>query len=215
MSADAAAKRAELIAARKAGQQSTAFGEAARLAEAVEWMRANTWSDFYASVLSQFDQRGELSEKQVDAVLRGKVKQLAKRAAKPAAAIAIAVDVAELAAMFARVAESLKFPKLVFDGIALSLAGANSKNAGSIYVKAGREYEADYYGKITGGIFVPVSGCPDHVGPRLVEISANPAEQFRLSGIETGECCCCGRELTNPESIAAGIGPICAGRWFG
>lgn len=28
-----------------------------------------------------------------------------------------------------------------------------------------------------------------------------------------GHCCCCGRLLTVPESIATGIGPICAG-WY-
>ena len=27
-----------------------------------------------------------------------------------------------------------------------------------------------------------------------------------------GYCCCCGRLLTTPESVAAGIGPVCAGR---
>jgi hypothetical protein len=27
-----------------------------------------------------------------------------------------------------------------------------------------------------------------------------------------GACCVCGRTLTNPDSIEAGIGPICAGR---
>ncbi len=27
-----------------------------------------------------------------------------------------------------------------------------------------------------------------------------------------GKCCCCGRQLTDPISIAAGIGPECAGR---
>lgn len=32
-------------------------------------------------------------------------------------------------------------------------------------------------------------------------------------GIRTGICCVCGRLLTNPESIALGIGPVCAGRF--
>lgn len=33
-------------------------------------------------------------------------------------------------------------------------------------------------------------------------------------GHETGACMCCGRTLTNPESIALGIGPICRDKWF-
>jgi hypothetical protein len=27
-----------------------------------------------------------------------------------------------------------------------------------------------------------------------------------------GRCCCCGRALTTPESIASGIGPVCAAK---
>lgn len=27
-----------------------------------------------------------------------------------------------------------------------------------------------------------------------------------------GRCCCCGKKLTTPESVTAGIGPICAER---
>lgn len=37
-------------------------------------------------------------------------------------------------------------------------------------------------------------------------------ESTAAYGRETGQCGQCGRTLTNPESIAAGIGPICAGR---
>lgn len=36
------------------------------------------------------------------------------------------------------------------------------------------------------------------------------AKQF---GRVSGNCMVCGRELTNPESIEAGIGPVCAGKW--
>lgn len=39
-------------------------------------------------------------------------------------------------------------------------------------------------------------------------------ELLSTHGRETGICSCCGRTLTNPESIAAGIGPICASGWI-
>lgn len=39
------------------------------------------------------------------------------------------------------------------------------------------------------------------------KISLDDAAQF---GIAHGVCLCCGRTLTAPESVAAGIGPICA-----
>jgi len=38
-------------------------------------------------------------------------------------------------------------------------------------------------------------------------------EDAKRFGRESGRCMVCGRELTNPESIEAGIGPVCAGKW--
>lgn len=32
-------------------------------------------------------------------------------------------------------------------------------------------------------------------------------------GKDTGRCVCCGKKLTNPDSIALGIGPECAKSW--
>lgn len=37
-------------------------------------------------------------------------------------------------------------------------------------------------------------------------------EEAAAYGRRTGVCCNCGRELTDPASIEAGIGPVCAGR---
>jgi hypothetical protein len=39
-------------------------------------------------------------------------------------------------------------------------------------------------------------------------------EEAKAFGALYGTCCCCGRTLTNEESIENGIGPICAGKWF-
>lgn len=52
-------------------------------------------------------------------------------------------------------------------------------------------------------------------GP-LRNLSADTVVTLELAkqyGLETGRCCMCSRELTNPDSIAAGIGPICASRF--
>ena len=38
-------------------------------------------------------------------------------------------------------------------------------------------------------------------------------EQAAAYGRRSGRCCCCGRELTDPASIAAGIGPVCAAKF--
>ncbi len=37
-------------------------------------------------------------------------------------------------------------------------------------------------------------------------------EQAKAYGRKTGRCMVCGRKLTHPASIAAGIGPVCAGK---
>jgi hypothetical protein len=43
----------------------------------------------------------------------------------------------------------------------------------------------------------------------LDEFERDPAAALKAHGIATGSCGCCGRELTDPESIERGIGPIC------
>lgn len=45
---------------------------------------------------------------------------------------------------------------------------------------------------------------------RIVEVT--PLEACKAYGRQIGECGKCHRTLTNPDSIAAGIGPVCAGR---
>lgn len=37
-------------------------------------------------------------------------------------------------------------------------------------------------------------------------------EDAKAFGVETGLCCVCGAFLTDPKSVTAGIGPVCAGR---
>ena len=44
------------------------------------------------------------------------------------------------------------------------------------------------------------------------ELSRMTPEQARFYGRQTGRCVICQRELTDPQSVVAGIGPVCAGR---
>jgi hypothetical protein len=46
----------------------------------------------------------------------------------------------------------------------------------------------------------------------LDEIARDPKAALEAYGHELGQCGVCNRTLTNPESIEAGIGPICAAR---
>lgn len=183
----------------------------------IEGLRALTgWNSFAADLVRQFEERGSLSDKQVAAgisQIEKAAKRDAERAAQKAAekATAPVVDLANVRAMF-EVAKSngLKKPGLWFGDLKISEAPATGRNAGALYVKQNGEYA----GKIDGSTFHPGWGVKQ--GPiveALLEIAANPADVLRVKGKQTGKCCCCGRELTDPESVANGIGPICATNW--
>ena len=106
----------------------------------------------------------------------------------------------------------LKRPRLVFGEIALSQAAPDSRNPGMVYVK----FEGSYAGKITtDGKFLPIRSCPEQVADLVKELGeGDMLAKAKAYGIQTGNCCCCNRELTDPVSVANGIGPVCEGRWF-
>lgn len=56
---------------------------------------------------------------------------------------------------------------------------------------------------------------PAAIKAALDEIERDPLAAIKAHGIATGRCGCCGRELTDPDSIALGIGPICADKLGG
>jgi hypothetical protein len=64
-----------------------------------------------------------------------------------------------------------------------------------------------YLGKVTPQRLD--SRLADDVKSVLLEAAADPLTAAVRYGRETGACSCCGRDLTNAQSIAAGIGPIC------
>jgi hypothetical protein len=74
-------------------------------------------------------------------------------------------------------------------------------------------------GKWAGRTFVSQMASDDELPVRdaitrnaILEIIArDPREAMIRYGLEIGRCGRCGRTLTKPESIAAGIGPVCAG----
>lgn len=49
-------------------------------------------------------------------------------------------------------------------------------------------------------------------GTILARLSDNPATYSAEYGKHTGTCGVCSRPLSDPESVARGIGPVCAGR---
>lgn len=49
---------------------------------------------------------------------------------------------------------------------------------------------------------------------RVLDFAGAPEAQMKLGGILTGNCCICGKVLTDPHSIEYGIGPECRAGWL-
>lgn len=65
-----------------------------------------------------------------------------------------------------------------------------------------------YLGKVTRSALD--SRLSDDIKEVLIAASGDPLTAAIKYGKVSGECSCCGRELTDPRSIERGIGPICA-----
>lgn len=180
----------------------------------IEFLEANQWSDFLCNVLSSYHKYGSLTDKQVAAVLTQQAKQAARQEqrAREQEARKVDVDLSPIKAMFDTAREAgLKRTKYRAEGLVLFPAGVNSQNAGAIYVT--RDSDEQYLGKVIGGKFLPVWEAKEEDKAAVLRIAENPKEAAVRWGKKTGRCSCCGRELTDPNSIAAGIGPICATKW--
>lgn len=177
-----------------------------------------SWNSFADSLGRYAEKNDTLSPKQFAAAERAAVKHAAKADAPVDAdePIAISADALQpiLTAFACASASGLKKPKMRFDGFSLTLAPATGKNAGDIYVKRGDEW----VGRIakTGQYIKPygVSAETNSImDAKIAEVADNPMEAAVAYGRLTGNCSCCGRALTDPESVRRAIGPICAKRF--
>lgn len=183
----------------------------------IDLLRDMSWSDIGRDMLRQYNERGALTENQVAAIYRIAAKAAETKAKREAekleaqAARTSVVDLSPIHAMFDKAREN-GLSKLAYraEGLVLTPAKASGRNPGAIYVKSS---SGDYMGKVVGTSFIAVSSAPATIKPTLEAIAANPSEVAKAYGKKTGICSCCGRELTDPSSIAAGIGPICATKW--
>ena len=165
-----------------------------------------TWNSFAASLIEQIATKGSLSEKQMFAASAMLMKIKQTQADKKSNLVSI--DLSNVKKIFDKAHEAIKTPKFRVDNIVLSRAPDSGANAGAIYVKV----DGEYAGKVTGGYFVPCR-APEGTLEKLQEIAKDPLGSAVAYGKRTGNCSCCGRELTKHDSIEKGIGPICAERW--
>lgn len=169
----------------------------------IKWIIANAGTnDFARSLDQQLIRTGNLSENQIAAVTR--------QLNRPAAATIEVGNVGKMQEAFASAIENgLKRPKMRLSGFVLKLAPATGRNKGAIYVTSSDEY----LGKIADGTFAASRDCTPAQQAAIVAMCADPLAAAVAYGRETGQCACCGRELTDPESIERGIGPICAEKY--
>ena len=123
---------------------------------------------------------------------------------------AVTVDMTKITEALSHASRNLRRPKLWLGDLVVYPAAAHSQNAGCLYVKQGRGETGIYLGKIAGTKFIRSRECTDAQETFLLESAKDPHAAAVLHGKLTGCCACCGRELTNPESVARGIGPVCA-----
>lgn len=211
----AAAKRE--AAARAAVQAATAWLEANPVE--AEWLRQPVTGSFtfHADMLAALLKYGHLTEKQEAAVRKAAANSAARKAqwaAEKAAREegAAVLTMARIRAAFDAARQHLKRPKLRIADVQFSLAPASGRNAGCIYVV--RASDDTYLGKITPeDKFLTSRECTSADSATVARVAADPAAAATAHGHEYGYCACCARELTNPESVARGIGPICAEKW--
>jgi hypothetical protein len=184
------------------------------------WMLANPTFEFAVSLKAGVEKHGQLTERQLEAAQRCVAKSVARREQRQAEAQSRATDIdcTKIAEAFARAkVNGLKKPKMFVTGLKFSLAPDHGKNAGSIYVTGAKGTAADgerqYLGKITGNVYAPTSEATPELIAKVVLVAADPGAAAKAYGLQVGECSCCGRELTDAESIKAGIGPVCATKY--
>lgn len=175
------------------------------------WMDGSTFPPAI-DMRNKLEKYGSLFDSSIEAARR----MIAKRDAAMAAAktdrterenAAQTVNVDALTEAFAKAAQSNKRVDLWIGTVKIYPANPGSKWEGSLYV---RDKAADkYLGRVTAGRFVPSrDGQPREA--ELLEIMQDPKAAAIKHGRLTGACSVCGRTLTDADSIAAGIGPICA-----
>lgn len=181
----------------------------------IEFFRENSeWSDFFRSLLDSFNKYGSLTENQTRAGRASMERTIQSRKEKEKAREEqkVVVDLAPIKSMFdTAVASGLKRTKYRAEGLELTRAPDTGRNPGAIYVN--RISDNEYVGKVVRGKFEPVRSTVEEDKLSILRIAENPSEAAVRWGQKTGTCSCCGRELTDPASIAAGIGPICATKW--
>lgn len=179
------------------------------------WIQASKETFGFALAMEvAIDKYGSLTPSQLSAVQRcvqRSEQRESDKAARQQAQLprAEALDLAKvLQAIQAGKASGLKWVRLRFDGVTIEEA---AKHPGVLYIKRG-DQDRTYLGKVVDGRFLPSRDCNQDDQQKIRLIAADPFAAAKVYGNITNNCCVCGKELSNKESVELGIGPICGKR---
>jgi DNA-directed RNA polymerase subunit RPC12/RpoP len=214
-----ATKKTDLLAAGIADFQAEYPESYSAMQKAFDDMQHDRYADnFFVSLYGSLHKYGSLTPNQLGAMHRALVRKTEKDAAYQQSKVirdeaALAVDLSSIKEMFDKaVANGYKRPAYRAEGLIINRAPDSGSNPGALYVKGA---DGTYFGKVTDLKFLGVRAATEAgVDAKLLTIAADPKAAAVAYGRQTGVCSCCGRTLTDPVSIALGIGPICAERWF-
>lgn len=206
--ANSQAKKVAKIEQRRAerDEQATAFLAANQ--DIAQWLDQAGDFGFAVSMRGALAQWGSLTPNQAAACRRladKRAQAVTERTAREANAQE--VNAGALEAAFANAAKTNKRVALWIGTVRIAPAKPGSKWEGSLYV-VDRGSDS-YLGRVTAGRFVP-SRDGSARETEVLGILADPKGAAVKHGKLTGACSVCNRTLTDANSVAAGIGPICA-----
>jgi len=186
---------------------------------------------FAKSMADQFKKKGSLSEKQwywVEKLLREVI-------SPPAPPEAVQVGkFSKVYELMHKAKENLKWPKMrlqiadpsytpLFEDsepeylpVVFGMSGKNSKRPGTIHMTDGGPFgDNRFFGWIgEDGSWTQPQNMDDKVAAGLRSLlhalAEDPMKTLSEYGSITGNCSCCGSGLTSDNSVAMGIGPVCA-----
>jgi Family of unknown function (DUF6011) len=165
--------------------------------------RYGSWTDAQVAALQKLKAQSEE---------RAKTYAVERQTRQDAAPV---VDATKIAEAFKRAQKAAKGDGEGIYGLVLRLDtfrfSPDRTGSGDIWIKEGDSW----LGKIVAGKLQRFRACTDEQEKRILAAAADPAAAAKAYGQRFKSCSCCGKALTNEESRALGIGPVCASRWFG
>lgn len=116
----------------------------------------------------------------------------------------------------------IEYPKVRLQSdditIQLSVAGPHAKMPNSINITDSKAFEVgQFYGRIKpdGELMLVhmATNLDTLIKHELKLFAEQPTQYAKLYSNVTGNCMFCCRELTDPQSVAVGYGPVCAGNF--